>query len=310
MQYQRSLIEQLAARVGLSPAPRRNARPTRNTSRRSGRNVAARRAEVAAPRRRPPRRPHVRPLAGRGQVTRPGRQGSPGPQDAAIVCTVFGIGVTEMIVIGLVILMLFSPRELPGMMKTLARAYGSIRRTAEEFRAQVMDAEELREPIEEIRAAYHGTKTELLSAQELARRELGRARAEAMKAQQKLSELAREESRREVSILKGRISASESPDAPPVAGPGTPISSAPPLASPSAPNSSAPALASSAPNSSAPAVTSSASTLATANTIPTPPVAPTPGPCAPGSSPRPLRRPFASPTLAQPSPTKDRSDAA
>jgi hypothetical protein len=43
---------------------------------------------------------------------------------------VFGIGVTEMILIGLVILMLFSPRELPGMMKSLARVYGSIRRTA------------------------------------------------------------------------------------------------------------------------------------------------------------------------------------
>ena len=220
----------------------------------------------------------------------------------------FGIGVTEMIVIGLVILMLFSPRELPSMIKTLARAYGSIRRTAEEFRAQVMDAEELREPIEEIRAAYHGTKTELLSAQELARRELGRARAEAMKAQQKLSELAREESRREVSMLKGRVSASESPDAPPVAGPGAPNSSAPPLAS-SAPNSSAPALASSAPNSSAPAVASSAPTLATANTIPTPPVAPTPAPAPPVvASPAPPA--VASPTFAPPSRAKDRSDAA
>jgi Sec-independent protein translocase protein TatA len=114
---------------------------------------------------------------------------------------VFGFGITELIVVGLVILMLFSPRELPGMMKTLARVYGSIRRTAEEFRAQVMEAEELREPIEEIRAAYHGTKQELLTAQELARRELGRARAEAMKAQQKLTELHREETRREAAAI-------------------------------------------------------------------------------------------------------------
>ena len=66
-----------------------------------------------------------------------------------MVCAVFGFGITELIVVGLVILMLFSPRELPGMMKTLARVYGSIRRTAEEFRAQVMEAEELREPIED-----------------------------------------------------------------------------------------------------------------------------------------------------------------
>ena len=195
----------------------------------------------------------------------------------------FGIGVTEMIVIGLVILMLFSPRELPGMMKTLARAYGSIRRTAEEFRSQVMDAEELREPIEEIRAAYHGTKNELLSAQDLARRELGRARAEAMKAQQRLSELAREESRRESTVLKGRVSANESPDEP---------------------AKSTPAIAS------APAVpagvnTSSAPTIATANAVPSPPDVPTPAP------PPPI---VASPSFAPPpspaSGATDRSDAA
>jgi Tat protein translocase TatB subunit len=115
---------------------------------------------------------------------------------------VFGIGLTEMILIGIVIMLLFSPRELPGMIKSVAKVYGSIRRTAEEFRAQVMEAEELREPIEEIRAAYHGTKQELQSAQDLARRELMRARQEAMKAQQKLSEIAREESRRTQAALK------------------------------------------------------------------------------------------------------------
>jgi Sec-independent protein translocase protein TatA len=128
---------------------------------------------------------------------------------------VFGFGITELIVVGLVILMLFSPRELPGMMKTLARVYGSIRRTAEEFRAQVMEAEELREPIEEIRAAYHGTKQELLTAQELARRELGRARAEAMKAQQKLTELHREETRREAAAITGRHPPQHPPPRPP-----------------------------------------------------------------------------------------------
>ena len=131
---------------------------------------------------------------------------------------VFGIGFTEMILVGIVILLLFSPRELPGMMKTIAKVYGSIRRTAEEFRAQVMEADELREPIEEIRAAYHGTKQELLSAQDLARRELGRARSEAMKAQQKLAELAREESRRDVPV--------RTPVSAPVSAPvSTPVSS-------------------------------------------------------------------------------------
>ncbi|MBK7830078.1 hypothetical protein [Nannocystis sp.] len=160
----------------------------------------------------------------------------------------FGFGITELVVVGLVILMLFSPRELPGMMKTLARVYGSIRRTAEEFRAQVMEAEELREPIEEIRAAYHGTKQELLTAQELARRELGRARAEAMKAQQKLSELHREETRRETAALQGRVSANE------------PLDDEPAKPSPPVPEASSPAASAPVPEASKPVPTASTAT--------------------------------------------------
>lgn len=161
-----------------------------------------------------------------------------------MVGSVFGIGFTEMILVGIVILLLFSPRELPGMMKTIAQVYGSIRRSAEEFRAQVMEADELREPIEEIRAAYHGTKQELLSAQDLARRELGRARSEAMKAQQRLAELAREESRRESPALKGRVSAKDKLDddhpqpaatTSPTTSPAIAAGSAPALAAGSAP---------------------------------------------------------------------------
>lgn len=158
----------------------------------------------------------------------------------------FGIGFTEMILVGIVILLLFSPRELPGMMKTIAQVYGSIRRSAEEFRAQVMEADELREPIEEIRAAYHGTKQELLSAQDLARRELGRARSEAMKAQQKLAELAREESRRDVKpTLKGRVSATDKLDDdhhPQPAASSSPATSSSPVTAPIAAGTS-PALA-------------------------------------------------------------------
>ena len=82
------------------------------------------------------------------------------------------------------------------MIKAVARVYGSIRRTAEQFRAQVMEADELREPIDEIRAAYHGTRAELDSARDIARRELQRARGEVMRAQQKINEIAREEAKR------------------------------------------------------------------------------------------------------------------
>lgn len=118
----------------------------------------------------------------------------------------FGIGLTEMILVGLVALMLFSPKELPDMIKVIARVYGSIRRTAEQFRSQVMEADELREPIDEIRAAYHGTRAELDSARDLARRELQRARTEVVRAQQKINELAREEAKR-VPALGDRVAA-------------------------------------------------------------------------------------------------------
>jgi len=110
-----------------------------------------------------------------------------------MVTPVFGMGLTEILLVGVVILLLFSPKELPGMLKTVARVYGSLRRTAEDFRSQVMDAEELREPFDEIRNAYQGTRAEIAKAQGAARRELAKARLEARMAEQRLSRLAREE---------------------------------------------------------------------------------------------------------------------
>lgn len=146
---------------------------------------------------------------------------------------VFGIGLTEMILVGIVALMLFSPKELPDMIKAIARVYGSIRRTAEQFRAQVMEADELREPIEEIRAAYHGTKAEIDSARDLARRELQRARTDVIRAQQKMNELAREEAKR-APALGDRVAATGPTEQAPSASPAT-TPSAPPTAVPSAP---------------------------------------------------------------------------
>jgi len=110
-----------------------------------------------------------------------------------MVTPVFGMGLTEILLVGVVILLLFSPKELPGMLKTVARVYGSLRRTAEDFRSQVMEAEELREPFDEIRNAYQGTRAEIAKAQGAARRELAKARLEARMAEQRLSRLAREE---------------------------------------------------------------------------------------------------------------------
>ena len=147
----------------------------------------------------------------------------------------FGIGLTEMILVGIVALMLFSPKELPDMIKAIARVYGSIRRTAEQFRAQVMEADELREPIEEIRAAYHGTKAEIDSARDLARRELQRARMDVVRAQQKMNDLVREEAKR-APALGDRVAATgpteQAPSASPAAAPSAAVPSA---AAPSAP---------------------------------------------------------------------------
>ncbi|MCY0987322.1 hypothetical protein OV203_09320 [Nannocystis sp. ILAH1] len=138
----------------------------------------------------------------------------------------FGIGLTEMILVGLVALMLFSPRELPSLIKTLAGIYGSIRRTAEQFRAQVMEADELREPIEEIRAAYHGTKAELDGARDIARRELQRARMEVVKAQQKMNEIAREEAKRAPALGDRPVATGPSEQVPPASQPAPAAASA------------------------------------------------------------------------------------
>lgn len=200
-----------------------------------------------------------------------------------MVSAVFGIGLTEMILIGLVILMLFSPRELPGMLKSVAKVYGSIRRTAEDFRSQVMDAEELREPIEEIRAAYHGTKQELMSAQDLARRELQRARSETMRAQQKLTELVREESRR-----KDPLPEPAKPAAPAIAAAAATSAAA---ATPAATAAATPATAAATPAatpSSAPLATASSSASSASPASPAPPASPVaPASVRPPPSPRP-----------------------
>jgi Tat protein translocase TatB subunit len=147
---------------------------------------------------------------------------------------VFGIGLTEMILVGIVALMLFSPKELPDMIKAIARVYGSIRRTAEQFRAQVMEADELREPIEEIRAAYHGTKAEIDSARDLARRELQRARMDVVRAQQKMNDLVREEAKR-APALGDRVAATGPTEQAPSASPAVPSPAVPNAAVPSAP---------------------------------------------------------------------------
>ncbi len=95
---------------------------------------------------------------------------------------VFGMGMLEILLVGAVVLMLFSPKELPGMIKSLARLYGGLRRTADEFRNQVMETEELRE----IRGEYHRTRSEINHARTMAQRELNRAKLEALRSRKEV----------------------------------------------------------------------------------------------------------------------------
>ena len=94
----------------------------------------------------------------------------------------FGLGLWEIGVVVLLAVMLFPPKELPKLARSIARTYGAIRRTAEEFRSQIMEDEDLRAPIDEVRSAYNDARWELKKAEAAARRELQRAEMEARKA--------------------------------------------------------------------------------------------------------------------------------
>jgi Tat protein translocase TatB subunit len=95
---------------------------------------------------------------------------------------VFGIGPVEFIIIAVVALMLFSPKELPGIIRTFTKFWGSLRATADDFKDAIMNEEEL----DEIKKAIKGGKDELKKAEAAARRELMKARVEMQKAQNKL----------------------------------------------------------------------------------------------------------------------------
>lgn len=107
----------------------------------------------------------------------------------------FGIGPTEFIIIGVVALMLFSPRELPKILRSAAKFWASLRNTADEFRDAIMNEEEM----QDIRGALRGGVSDFKKAEAAARRELMKARMEMQKAQNKLLKTvkAAEESKRE-----------------------------------------------------------------------------------------------------------------
>lgn len=90
-----------------------------------------------------------------------------------------GFGMLELILIAAVAVMLFPPRELPKIARSIARIYGQIRRTADDFKNQLLQDEDLNAPIREIKSAYNETRYQVRRAEEAAKRELAKARLEA-----------------------------------------------------------------------------------------------------------------------------------
>jgi Sec-independent protein translocase protein TatA len=87
-----------------------------------------------------------------------------------------------MIVVAIVALLLFSPKELPKMLRTVARFWGQLRATADEFKDTIMHAD----GVDELQEIVKGGKKQLRDAEAAARRELMKARADMRRAQQKL----------------------------------------------------------------------------------------------------------------------------
>lgn len=111
------------------------------------------------------------------------------------------MGLTEILLVGAVALMLFTPRELPSIIKGIARFYASLRRTAEDFRAQIMESEEM----QDIRGEYHRTRAEIDRAKHMARREVQKVQREAKSVGDSVKQTAQEGK----SALSGRVGQGE-----------------------------------------------------------------------------------------------------
>jgi len=123
---------------------------------------------------------------------------------------VFGIGTGELLVIAIIALLLFPPHELPKMLRSVAKAWGTVRRTADEFRDAIMQEEAMKE----VKDAYKGAKADLRKAEVDARRELMKARVEARKAEAKLMKVSKERERVAAETEAKKLEAGEGATAP------------------------------------------------------------------------------------------------
>jgi len=58
----------------------------------------------------------------------------------------FGIGPQELIIIGLLVLVIFGPKKLPGMAKDLGRFVNEARNYTDEFKSELTSSGEIKEP--------------------------------------------------------------------------------------------------------------------------------------------------------------------
>jgi Sec-independent protein translocase protein TatA len=150
---------------------------------------------------------------------------------------VFGISTVEFVVIAVVALMLFSPKELPAIIRSFTKFWGSLRATADDFRDAIMNEEEL----DEIKKAIKGGKDELKKAETAARRELMKARMEMQKAQNKLIKTVKASEQAQKDAIAAAAPETETPAAdaatngpPPAPAEGAPSAASEPPAAPAA----------------------------------------------------------------------------
>ena len=91
---------------------------------------------------------------------------------------VFGLGMMEIGLVVALAVMLFPPKELPKLARMIARVYGQVRKTADDFRSAVLEDEDLRAPIDEVKGAYNDARWEVRDAERKARQQLAKAQME------------------------------------------------------------------------------------------------------------------------------------
>lgn len=161
---------------------------------------------------------------------------------------VFGIGTSELLVVAVLALLLFPPKELPKILRSVSQLWGTLRRTADEFRDAIMQEEAM----QDLKDAVDGTKAQLRDVEGAARRELMKARMEARRAENKLLKVARERERIErEAAAKVQLEGGGGDGAAPVEGSASPAAGA--TASPAVASSSAPAASASPASSPVPA---------------------------------------------------------